>query len=130
MDRSETLPRTVDVRVNNFPESPRARRTVATTYILDPVATDTTKRVVQIAEYEPTRLAMRVQVLDQQCIIVANEVPRTSPDTTSTSIAPAQGRVLNPSSAVEYCFYGPDAFWLNTSSGTTVGRVTVTKEYL
>lgn len=129
-DRSNVLPAVIDVKVNNFPNSERARKTTTTTYILDAAAADLTKRSQQIAQYEPTRTRMVVQVLDQQCIIIVNEPPKVSPDTTSTSVAPGQGRVLNPSSAIEYVFYGPDSFYLNSSSGTTVGRVTVTKEYL
>lgn len=129
MDRSETNPQPVSVKVNNFPESPRARKTTVKTYVLDPAATDKSQRFAEIAAYEPTRCRLVLQVLDQPIILIINESPIVTPDVTTVSAAPGQGRVI-PASVEENVLYGPDQMWLNTVSGATVGRVTVTKEYL
>lgn len=134
MDRAENsgVPMPISVKVNNFPESARVRKTTLNTYVLDPAATDVSQRSAQIGEYEPTRVRTVIQVLDQPCTLIVGETPRASPDTavSGVGVKPNQGRLLPASTSFEYVLQGPDIFWLNTVTGATVGRVTVTKEYL
>ena len=129
MDRSEGgNPRPIDVRVNNFPESARPRKTSMATVVLDPTgATGQTKW--QVSDYEPTRVRTVIQVLDSPCTLIVEETPR-GPDTTAVGVAPAQGRVLVNNTGVEYILLGADAMWLNSIVGSVAGRVTITKEYL
>jgi hypothetical protein len=129
MDRSNDNPQPVLVKVNNFPSSPRPRKTTTLTYVLDPAATDMSKRWAQICDYEPTRYRLVIHVLDAPCILLVDETPRALPDVTSAGVAPAQGRVL-PNQALEYVFFGQDAMYLNSVSAAVAGRVTVTKEYM
>lgn len=113
----------------------KASKTTFKTYVLNAASTRPDERSVQICDYEPTRLRLVVQVIDV-AVAITTESPVSSPDAASGSANTCQGRFLPPavSGAAytitgEYVFYGPDAFWINTLSGVTTGRVTVTKEY-
>lgn len=131
-----TLPSTPDtlafeVTVKNhadFQVEPKGIiNTTVKTYVVDPAASPTANndaRRTQIADYEPNRRRMVVQVIDA-AVMICKETPTTSPDA-STVAAPGVGRYL-PNGLIEYCFYGPDAWWINSVSAAT--RVTVTKEY-
>lgn len=57
------------------------------------------------------------------------EVTFTRTVTSALGSVPPQGRFLPASTSVEYQFFGPDAMWINSLTGATIGRVTVTKEY-
>lgn len=121
---------TFDVRVKNWAESakpPVVANTTVKTFTIDPagvLANDDNSRRVQIAEYEPNRLRMVVQVIDA-AVMLCKEKPTQSPDV-STVAAPGVGRYL-PNGLIEYEFFGPDAWWINSVTAAT--RVTVTKEY-
>jgi hypothetical protein len=120
---------TFDVSIKNWAEAakpPRVTNTTVKTYVVDPagVVTDPNTRRVQIAEYEPNRLRMVIQVIDA-AVVLMKDVPTTSPNP-STTANPGPGRLL-PNGAIEYIFYGPDAWWINSEA--FISRVTVTKEY-
>ena len=124
---STPVPVTIDWgEIKNWAErwaKPRVvSRTTTRTYIIDPASDDFDN--VQIADYEPSRMRTVIHVIDDD-VTLTLESPVTSPDTTTTSVAP-QGRYM-PARTEEYILYGPDAMWLN--SLTAVTRVTVTKEY-
>lgn len=119
----------VPVEIKNWAppvKPPVVKNTTLRTYIIDPANPDLNSRSVQITDFEPNRLRMAIQVIDAS-VTLLTEPPRTSPDTTTSSLAPL-GLYLPPNVAAQpYEFFGPDAFWLN--SLTTVTRVTVVKEY-
>jgi hypothetical protein len=127
-DFPSALPPVLTVKVNNWPDNEKTgkvRKTSVKTWVVDPASADWW--MVQISEYEPTRLRMVVQVLDAPVSLVVGETPKSKTDTTTASLAPGQGRVLVNNTAVEYVFYGPDDMYVYTLG--TIGRVTVTKEY-
>lgn len=132
VDRSQAYP-PMAVTIQNWPDHwakpPAVKTTSFKTYIIDPAAGPGGPNVknVQIAEYEPRRSRMVIQVVDQP-VAVTLEPPTTSPDANAAA-STCQGRMLPASANYDYCFYGPDAMWLNSLTGATVGRVTVTKEY-
>jgi len=97
-------------------------KTTVRTYIVNPANADFER--VQISEYEPKKMRTVINVVDDD-VTLTLEVPTTSPDTTTASLAP-QGLYM-PARTEDYVFYGPDAMWLN--SLTAVTRVTVVKEY-
>ncbi len=129
-DTPDVIP-DISVTVKNWPDSwakpPVISRTTVKTYTIDPAASplDNNARRTQIAEYEPNRKRMVIQVIDASVMLCA-EVPVESPDT-STVADPGVGRYLPNSLNVEYVLYGPDAWWINSLAAAT--RVTVTKEY-
>lgn len=128
MEDNDRIAKPVQVEIKNWADSakpPTVKKSTLKTYIIDPTAVAGPKNV-QIADYEPLRFRLLIQVIDV-AVALTLEVPTTSPDVSTASIAP-QGRYLPPNVASpEYVFLGPDAFWLN--SLTAVTRVTVTKEY-
>lgn len=103
---------------------PQARKTTFKTYIIDPAGA-AGPVFQQICDYEPGRVRLVIQVIDAS-ISITTEPPIAKPDASTASTAP-QGRYLAASTGFEYCFYGADAFWLNSLG--TITRVTVTKEY-
>lgn len=132
-DYEKAYPSTVDVNVKNWPDKwakpPAIKQTSFKTYILDPAAGPGGPNVksVQICEYEQRRTRLVIQVIEQP-VALTLESPVTSPDANAAA-STVQGRYLPAAAAYEYCFYGPDAMWLNSLTGATAGRVTVTKEY-
>jgi hypothetical protein len=120
----------IHVTIKNWADAakpPRIANTTVKTYTIDPAAAavnNNDARRIQIADYEPNRLRMVIQVIDSP-VMLCKETPPTSPDV-STVAAPGTGRYL-PSSTEEYILYGPDAWWINSLTAAT--RVTVTKEY-
>lgn len=120
----------ISVNVRNWPKEwgkpPRIARTTVKTYVIDPAGNvqDDNSRRTQISEYEPNRVRMEVHPIDAS-VMLCTDIPTTSPDV-STATVPGTGRYL-PVESVPYCFYGPDAFWINSLTAAT--RVTVTKEY-
>lgn len=121
--------RIVKVHVENWqkPVEYCVQNTTLKTYVLDPAATNVPDRWKQICEYEPERVRLVIQVLDSP-IVLTKEAPNNAPETTAAATAPGQnGRVLSNNTGVEYCFYGPDAFFVIPTAAVT--RVTVTKEY-
>jgi hypothetical protein len=117
----------VQVKVTNWKPDYCIQNTTVKTYVLDPAAAVITQRWAQIAEYEPERARMVIQVLDSP-IVLTKESPNVAPETTAAGVAPGQqGRVLVNNTGVEYCFYGPDAWFVIPTAAVT--RVTVTKEY-
>lgn len=123
----------IPVVVKNFSDHdakpPMVRSTSLHTYVLDSSNASVTG-MAQIATYEPRRYRTIIQVLDAP-VALTLETPRKTPDIASVAAGPdqPQGRVLPSSTSFEYILYGPDAFWLNTITGSTATRVTVTKEY-
>lgn len=119
----------LNVTIKNWNESakpPRISNTTVNTYTIDPagaVGNDGSRRV-QIADYEPNRCRMVIEVIDA-AVMLTKEKPVTSPDP-STVAVPGTGRYL-PQGLLERVFFGPDAWWINAVSAAT--RVTVTKEY-
>jgi hypothetical protein len=119
----------ISVTIKNWAEMgkpPRIANTTVSTYTIDPAGdpANNDSRRVQISDYEPNRLRMVVMVIDAP-VMLCKEPPKTSPDVSSATVA-GTGRYL-PNSVTEYIFYGPDAWWINSTTGAT--RVTVTKEY-
>lgn len=119
----------IKVTIKNWADAakpPRVANTTVKTYTIDPagVAADNSARRIQIADYEPNRLRMVIQVIDA-AVLLCKEPPTQSPEV-STVAAPGTGRYL-PNGLIEYCFYGPDAWFINSVAAAT--RVTVTKEY-
>lgn len=120
----------IGVTVKNWDKAPkptpRITNTTVKTYTIDPagVVADNNSRRIQIADYEPNRLRMVIQVIDA-AVMLCKETPTNSPDA-STVTVPGVGRYL-PNGLIEYAFYGPDAWWINSVTAAT--RVTVTKEY-
>ena len=125
----ERIATPVPVEIKNWAEPikpPYVKLTTVKTYIIDPANPNVNDRRIQITDFEPKRLRMAIQVIDA-AVSLTTEVPNTTPDTSSASVAP-QGRYLPPNVAgPDYEFFGPDAFWINALSAIT--RVTVTKEY-
>jgi len=121
----------VQVEVKNWPKPPEPlliKKTSVKTYVVDPAATNVgTSRWVQICDYEPSRVQMRIQVFDF-AVALCTEVPVTSPDPNTAAGSAPQGRYLPASLNVEYPLYGPDAFYINPITGGAA-RVTVTREY-
>lgn len=119
----------VPVEIKNYADfyaKPKVvQRTTLKTYVIDGGVEDLKR--VQIADYEPSRLRMVVQVIDGP-VAITTEVPVTSPDLNAAG-TPPQGRHLPASQNLEYVFLGPDAFWLNSVATGPTTRVTVTKEY-
>ncbi len=121
---------TFDVTIKNWAEAgkpPRIANTTIKTYIVDPAAVPTGNndaRRVQIADYEPNRYRMVVEVIDA-AVMLCKETPTNSPDVSSVTV-PGVGRFL-PQGLLEREFFGPDAWWINSVTAAT--RVTVTKEY-
>lgn len=106
------------------------KRTTFKTYVLDAAGIDGADNV-QICDYEPNRCRMVVHVIDTT-VALTLESPVNSPDSADAVTNAQQGRLLPPASGShngEYAFFGPDAMWLNTLTGETTTRVTVTKEY-
>jgi hypothetical protein len=98
------------------------------TYTVDPAAVPTNNndaRRIQIADYEPNRLRLIIQVIDA-AVMLCTETPTNSPDTSTLTI-PGTGRYLPNAPNLEYVLYGPDAWFINSITAAT--RVTVTKEY-
>jgi hypothetical protein len=127
----------LEVVVKNWADSfakPRlVRRTTTKTWTVDPTAATLAQYgAQQIAAFEPQRMRMVVQVLDAP-VVILTEAPRNTPDTATSApgnVPEGGGRLLLAGGAgVEYVFYGPDEFWINSITGATVTRVTVTKEY-
>lgn len=122
--------RPLPVIVQNWPDkaaSPaKVPQTTIKTWIIDAAGTNGPK-MVQIAAYEPARVRLAVQVLDQD-VTITDDPPVASPDTSTATLAP-QGRHLPANTGIEYEFLGAGPFWLNSISGKTATRVTVTKEY-
>ena len=120
----------IPVHIQNWPDAwgkpPTIKATTIKTYILNPAASDTTQRWAQIAEYEPKRARLAIQPLDAN-VTLTLEQPQTSPDTSVAAGPPPQGGVLAFSVGYQYCFYGPDAMWINSLAAVT--RVVVVKEY-
>jgi hypothetical protein len=123
----------VPVEIKNwsdkFVEPRYVKKTTVKTYIIDPTAPGAGAfdlRSIQIADYEPNRMRMVIQVVDQP-VTLLTDPPGTGAQTSSASVAPS-GRHL-PASTSEYVLLGPDSFWLQAITGATTGRVTVTKEY-
>ena len=119
----------LNVTVKNWADAakpPRIANTTVRTYIVDPAGLpgNNDARRTQIAEYEPNRLRMVIQVIDAS-VMLCKETPPTSPDVSSVTVA-GTGRYL-PNSTQEYVLFGPDAWWINSLAAVT--RVTVTKEY-
>jgi len=128
----QTQEKPIEVVVKNFSDRdakpPTVKKTSVRTYIIDPAAVGVNTNQ-QISDYEPRRLRMVIQVIDQP-VTLTTEAPVKSPEPALTAAGPApQGRYLPNSTAFEYIFYGPDAMWLNSITGSTVTRVTVTKEF-
>ena len=120
----------VAVTIKNWADAakpPRIANTTVKTYVVDPagvVLSNNDIRRVQIADYEPNRVRMVIQVIDA-AVMLCKETPTSSPDVSSVTV-PGTGRYL-PNSITEYILYGPDAWWVNSVTAAT--RVTVTKEY-
>jgi hypothetical protein len=120
----------INVTIKNWADAakpPRIANTTVKTYIVDPAAvvvSNNDARRIQIAEYEPNRLRLVIQVIDSS-VMLCKETPTNSPDISSVTV-PGTGRYL-PNSITEYILYGPDAWWINSLAAVT--RVTVTKEY-
>lgn len=114
----DMAPPPVEVTVKNWADQnatkPRIQKSTFRTYLLDPAGTNAGKSV-QIADYEPTRVRTVIQVYDNP-VSLMTESPVISPDTTAAQQTPPvpQGRLMLPDPTIEYCFYGPDALWLNT----------------
>lgn len=129
-----TANRTVPVAITNWTDHPAKPRivskTTVRTYVLDGTATGITTGLanIQICDYEPSRVRILIQPMDQ-AIALTTEVPRVSPDTSTAALAP-QGEYIPPVATKPYPTekFGPDAFWINTLGATTT-RVTVVKEY-
>lgn len=120
----------IPVEVKNWAEPvkpPFVKKTTLKTYVLDPTGAGGQKSV-QIADYEPHRYRLAVQVIDAS-VAITTDAPNASPDTSAAGVAP-QGLYLPPNVASKpYEFGGPDAFFLNTLTGSAITRVTVVKEY-
>lgn len=120
----------VAVTIKNWADAakpPRIANTTVKTYVVDPagvVLSNNDIRRVQIADYEPNRVRMVIQVIDA-AVMLCKETPTLSPDVSSVTV-PGTGRFL-PNGLIEYPLYGPDAWWINSVTAAT--RVTVTKEY-
>lgn len=99
------------------------RKTTVRTYLLD-ITGANGPAMIQVCDYEPSRVRMTIQPIDAD-ITVTGESPLKSPDVSSATVAP-QGAHL-AKGIQPYEFWGPDALWLNSLTGTT--RVTVIKEY-
>lgn len=106
---------------------PGIGKTMLKTYLLDPTSV-AGPDFVQIASYEPNRVRMTVRSIDQD-VVITKEPPVVSPDTSSITQAPTGLQIAHGAIPAEH-FYGPDAFWVNTLSGTGATRVVVKKEYL
>lgn len=119
----------VPVEIKNWADPikpPYVKNTTVRTYVIDPAALDRSQRFAQIANFEPRRLRMAVQVIDAP-VAMTKEQPLTSPDASSATAAP-QGLYLPTNvTSPPYEFFGPDEWWINSLA--TVTRVTVTKEY-
>lgn len=129
MTQPDAIP-DIGVTIKNWADAakpPRIANTTVKTYSIDPAgpAGNNDARRTQIAEYEPNRLRMVIQVIDAP-VMLCKEPPPISPDA-STIAAPGTGRYLPNSLDNEVVLYGPDAWWVNSVAAAT--RVTVTKEY-
>lgn len=128
----QTVP--VLVQVQNWADQPAKpptlRNTTFRTIIVDPANPNVPDRSMQICNYEPKRARLTIQVIDSPVLLLV-EPPVLSPAPAVVAAGPPpQGLYLPVSTAFEgYCFYGPDAFYLNSITGSAVGRVTIRKEY-
>lgn len=116
--------------IRNWAEAakpPVIKNTTAKTYLLDAAGTPPIGqgRMAQICDYEPKRVRVVIKPIDQ-AVALTFEPPTSSPDTSSATVAP-QGAHLAVTNDEGYKFFGPDAMWVNSITGTT--RVTVIKEY-
>lgn len=119
----------IPVEIKNWADPikpPFVKKTTVKTYVLDVTGAAGPKNA-QIADYEPRRFRMAIQVVDT-AVALTMEAPTTSPDTSAAGVAP-QGLYLPPNTNRPYEFNGPDAFFLNSLVGSAVTRVTVIKEY-
>lgn len=129
-DPDPRLAQPIQVEVKNWPDNgvakpPFVRRTTVKTHIVDPAGSGS-GRNVQISDYEPNRLRMAILVIDA-AVALTMEQPTTSPDTSTSAVAPTGAYLPPNANAPMYEFFGPDAFWLNSLG--TITRVTVVKEY-
>jgi hypothetical protein len=117
----------VIVEVKNWPDPPAKlpyiKNSTFKTHVVDPA--NVNAKYVQICNYEPRRVRLAILVIDV-AVVLTQDVPTISPDTTSATAAPASGIPLAPSTQM-YEFFGPEAMWLNAL--TAVTRVAVVKEY-
>lgn len=124
---------TVNVHVVNtgdMPKAPKpvyADKTTLKTYVISGAAPPAGNNAwIQITDYEPNRVRMVIQVYDSD-VAILTQPPRTSPDTDVAGTAP-EGRLLQANAAIEYIFYGKDAFFINPVVAGNA-RVTVMREY-
>lgn len=121
----------VEVTIKNWTDNPAKPpmigRTTLATYLLDPAGSSLGPKSMQICDFEPKRARLVVQAIEAP-ISVHLAQPNTAPDAGGVAGLLAQpGRYIANTTAFEYCFYGPDAMWINSLG--TLTRVTVTKEY-
>ena len=128
-DPDPRTPSPVAVTVTNWAppvKPPFVKNTTLRTYIIDPANANVNDRRVQISDFEPGRLRVAIIVVDAG-VALLTDVPVTTPDTSSATVA-NQGAYLPVNvNGVPYEFFGPDSLWLNALA--TVTRVTVIKEY-
>lgn len=128
-DMPGKAPHPIPVEVRNWqqPKSPgRATKTTAQVYVLSGAAGSLP---VEICAVEPTRRRLAIHPYDFPCGVVFGEVPRATPDLSVAGSPPAQGIVIDNSSACPpWEFFGTDAVWLN-SVAVGLNRVAVIKEY-
>lgn len=127
----ERITTPIPVEIKNWappikPSNP-IKKTTLRTYIIDPTGVVGQKNI-QICDYEPQRMRLAIQPVDV-AITITNDSPVTSPEAAPGVANSVQGSYLPPLPGnTPYEFFGPDAFWINSLTGTT-GRVTVVKEY-
>lgn len=125
MTSDEVTMHPVQVEVKNYSDlvaKPKLiQKTTLRTLLVDPAGVVGQKNI-QICDYEPKRVRLAIQVVDFTVVISA-EPPAVSPDVSATP----QGKRLASTTNFEYEFFGPDAFWINSTDG--IAKVSITKEY-
>lgn len=102
---------------------PKETRVSHKTYVLN-----ASNPVLQIGGYDPARLEIYINVLDNP-VVLSGSIGQASDlsNTTGTMLSP-NGRLLGVSNGSEYCFKGENEAWISTNTYPTRVAVSVVRE--